>query len=84
MDSVCRMKTSNAIWRPFSHFSDDVSEEELNALIQKAIPAKTKIARKYDLKFSKVRKRKKKNVKYQFDSLLDAYSLLYHQHWLFE
>ena len=35
----------------FSCFSEDVSEEELNALIQKAIiPEKTKIARKYCLK----------------------------------
>ena len=32
-----------------SHFSGDISEEELNALIQKAIPEKTKIARKYGL-----------------------------------
>ena len=30
-------------------FSEDVSKEELNAL-QKAIPEKTKIARKYGLK----------------------------------
>ena len=29
-----------------SHFSDDVSEEQLNALIEKAISEKTKIARK--------------------------------------
>ena len=29
-----------------SRFSEDVSEEEFNALIQKAIPEKTKIARK--------------------------------------
>ena len=49
-----------------SRFSEDVSEEELNALIQKAISEKTKIARKYGLKISKVRK--KKNFKYQFDS----------------
>ena len=27
----------------FSHFSEDVSEEELNSLIQNAIPGKTKI-----------------------------------------
>ena len=39
-----------------SRFSEDVSEEELNALIQKAIPEKTKIARKYGLKISKERK----------------------------
>ena len=32
-----------------SRFSEDVSEEELNAL-QKAIPEKTKIARKHGLK----------------------------------
>ena len=34
-----------------SRFSGDISGEELNALIQKAIPEKiTKIARKYGLK----------------------------------
>ena len=33
-----------------SRFSQDVSEEELNALIQKEIPEKTKISRKYGLK----------------------------------
>ena len=47
-------------------FSSDVSEEELNALIQKAIPEKTKISRKYGLKDLKVKK--KKNLKYKFDS----------------
>ena len=36
-----------------SCFSEDVSEEELNALIQKAIPEKTKIARKCGLKGKK-------------------------------
>ena len=51
----------------FSRFSEDVSEEELNALIQKAIPEKTKRARKYGLKNLK-RQEKKKNLKYQFDS----------------
>ena len=35
-----------------SRYSEDVSEEELNALIQKVIPEKTKIARKYGLKKS--------------------------------
>ena len=41
-----------------SRFSD-ISEEELNAPIQKAIPEKTKTARKYGLKkISKVRKKK--------------------------
>ena len=30
--------------------SADVSEEELNALIQNVIPEETKIARKYDIK----------------------------------
>ena len=49
-----------------SRFSEDVSEEDLNALIQKAIPKKTKIARKYDLK--NLKDRGKKNLKYQFDS----------------
>ena len=34
----------------FSRFSEDVLEEELIALIQKAVPEKTKIARKYGLK----------------------------------
>ena len=50
-----------------SRFSD-VSEEELNVLIQKAFPEKTKIARKYGLKNLKGKK-KKKNLKYEFDSL---------------
>ena len=34
----------------FSRFSEGVSEEESNALIQRAIPKKTKIARKCGLK----------------------------------
>ena len=42
-----------------SYFSEDVSEEELNALIQKSIPKKTKIARKYGLKNVKGKKKKK-------------------------
>ena len=43
-----------------SRFSEDVSEEELNALIQKAIPEKTKIARnKYGLKDLKGKKKKR-------------------------
>ena len=50
----------------FSRFSEDVSEEDLYALIQKAIPEKTKIARKNGLKHLK--RKKKKNLKYQFDS----------------
>ena len=41
-----------------SHFSEEVLEEELNALIQKAIPEKTKLARKYGIKTSKVRNSK--------------------------
>ena len=49
-----------------SCFSEDVLEEELNALIQKAIPEKIKIARKYGLK--NLKGKKKKNLKYQFDS----------------
>ena len=36
----------------FSRFSEDVSEEELNALIQKAIPDKNKLVRKCGLKES--------------------------------
>ena len=48
----------------FSHFSE-VLEEESNALIQKAIPEKTKIVRKYGLKNFKGTK--KMNLKYQFD-----------------
>ena len=43
----------------FSRFSEDVSEEELNALIQKAIPEKTNRAKKYDLKTLKGNKKKK-------------------------
>ena len=35
----------------------DVLEEELNALIQKAIPEKTKIATKYDIKIFKGKKK---------------------------
>ena len=38
-----------------SRFSN-VSEEKLNALIQKAIPEKTKIERKYDIKSFKGKK----------------------------
>ena len=41
-----------------SRFSEDVSEEELNALIQKAIPVKTKIARKFSLKNLKGKKKR--------------------------
>ena len=44
-----------------SHFSE-VLEEELNTLIQKAIPEKTKIARKYGIKNFKGKK--KMNLKY--------------------
>ena len=40
-----------------SRFSEDVSEEELNALIQKAIPEKNKLASKYGLKNLKVKKK---------------------------
>ena len=35
----------------------DVSEEELNALIQKAIPEKTKIAKKFGIKNFKGKKK---------------------------
>ena len=38
-------------------FSEDVSEEEVNAFIQKEIPEKTKIAKKYGLKILKVTKK---------------------------
>ena len=41
----------------FSRFSEDVSEEELNAFIQKAFPEKTKIARNYGLKNLKGKKK---------------------------
>ena len=40
-----------------SRLTGDVSEEELNAVIQKAIPEKTKLARKYGLKNLKGRKK---------------------------
>ena len=40
-----------------SRFSD-VSEEELNALIQKVVPEKTKIATKYDIKILKGKKKR--------------------------
>ena len=40
-----------------SLFSEDVSKEELNTLIQKSIPEKAKIARKYGLKNLKGRKK---------------------------
>ena len=43
----------------FSRFSEDVYEEELNALIQKAIQEKTKTARKYGLKNLKGKKKKR-------------------------
>ena len=45
-----------------SRFSEDFSEEELNALIQKTIPEKTKIARKYGLKNLKGKKKKEFEV----------------------
>ena len=45
-----------------SRFSEDLSEEELNTLIQKAIPAKTKTARKYVLKNLKGKKIKEFKV----------------------
>ena len=41
-----------------SRFSEDVSEEKLKALIRKAVPEKTKIARKYGLKNLKGKKKK--------------------------
>ena len=41
-----------------SRFSEDVSEEKLNALIQKAISEKTKIARKHGLKSLEGKKKK--------------------------
>ena len=44
------------------HFTEDISEEELNALIQKAIPEKTKIAKKYGLKNLKGKKQKEFEV----------------------
>ena len=47
-----------------SRFSEDVSKEELNALIQKAIPEKTKNSKKKMWP----KERKKKNLKYQSDS----------------
>ena len=45
-----------------SRLSENVSEKELNALIQKAIPEKTKIARIYGLKISNVKKKKEFEV----------------------
>ena len=45
-----------------SRFSEDVLEEELNALIQKPIREKTKIARKYGLKNLKGKKEKEFEV----------------------
>ena len=47
---------------PLSHFS----EEKLNTYIQKALPEKTKIARKY-VKLNS-NSETKMNLKYQFDS----------------
>ena len=41
-----------------SRFSEDVLKKELNALIQKVIPEKTIIARKYGLKNLKGKKKK--------------------------
>ena len=57
-----------------SRFSEDVSEEELNALIQKAIPEKIKIARKYGINNFKVKK--KMNFKYQFNSFTQELALV--------
>ena len=50
-----------------SRFSEDVSEEELT-LIQKEIPEKTKIARKYGLKNLKSKKKKLEVSVLQFHS----------------
>ena len=53
----------------FSRFLEDVSEEESNAFIQKAVPKKTKIARKYGLKNLKRKKKKEFEVSvWQFHS----------------
>ena len=41
-----------------SHFSEDISEEELNTLIPIAIRERTKIARKYSLKNLRVKKKR--------------------------
>ena len=49
-----------------SRFSEDISGEDLNALIQKAIPEKTKKARKCGLK--NLKSKKKRILKYHFDS----------------
>ena len=38
--------------------SEDDLEEGLNAFIQKVIPEKTKIGRKYGLKYLKIRKKR--------------------------
>ena len=46
----------------FSRFSEDVLEEELNALIQKAIPEKTKIGKKIRSKYVKGKKKKEFEV----------------------
>ena len=61
-----------------SRFSEDVSEEELNARIQKAIPEKTKIARKYGLKNFEGKKKIVVSIS------LDEWLLVYHRYWLFE
>ena len=45
-----------------SRFSEDVSEEELNALIEKAVPEKTKIVKKYGLKNLKGKEEKEFDV----------------------
>ena len=50
----------------FSRFSEEVLEEELNALIQKAISQKTKIARKYGVR--NLKGKEKTNLRNQFDS----------------
>ena len=42
----------------FFCFSENISEEELKALIQKAIPGKTKLGRRYGLKNLKGKKKK--------------------------
>ena len=73
IDSVCWMKTSNSIWRPFPAFHKNVLKEELNTLIQKAISEKTKIARKYGLRNLKDQEKKEFEVSvWQFYSPIVA------------
>ena len=77
--SCCNSSFNNYL----SHFWNKTNMKN-HALIQKAIPEKTKIARKYSLKNLKGKKKQEFEVstwQFHFDN---SYWFRYHQHWLFE